>query len=190
VFGQNHLFVKILFKQGFHYSKVFQRFQSCSQVRRIQNPCQPSERRVIPSRRPSVHCSIRPDDVSYRLDTRQTKHHPSGRSTFSIQTSTISRSYCSSIVSVRTSQQPVRTSISDRSASDSFQVHFRKDFFNHPDDMDSRPDTLIHKARIPIQTSPSGRQSALVRTCVLQLRKLPIRLQPSRRLPTMVQTCA
>jgi hypothetical protein len=31
---------------------------------------QPSGRCVIPSRRPSVYCSIRPDDVSYRPDAR------------------------------------------------------------------------------------------------------------------------
>jgi hypothetical protein len=54
--------------------------------------------------------------------------------------------------------------------------------------VDSRPDALIHKARIAIQISPSGRQSALVLTRVLQLKKLPNRLQPSGRLPIMVRT--
>jgi hypothetical protein len=38
----------------------------------FQVPCQPSGRCVIPSGRPSVCCSIRPDDVSFRLDIRQT----------------------------------------------------------------------------------------------------------------------
>jgi hypothetical protein len=38
--------------------------------------------RAIPSGRPFVHCSIRLDDVPYRPDSRQTKHHPSGRRTF------------------------------------------------------------------------------------------------------------
>jgi hypothetical protein len=70
------------------------------------------------------------------------------------------------------------------------KFNLREDFFNHPDDVDSRPDVLIHKARIAIQISPSGRQSALVRTRVQQLRKLPIRLQPSERLLTMVRTRA
>jgi hypothetical protein len=37
---------------------------------------------AIPSGRTSVHCSIRPDDVPYHLDTRHTKHHPSGRRIF------------------------------------------------------------------------------------------------------------
>jgi hypothetical protein len=35
--------------------------------------------RAIPSERPSVHSSIRLDDVPYRPDARQTKHHPFGR---------------------------------------------------------------------------------------------------------------
>jgi hypothetical protein len=38
----------------------------------FQVPCQPSGRCVIPSGRPSVYCSIHPDDVSFRLDFRQT----------------------------------------------------------------------------------------------------------------------
>jgi hypothetical protein len=38
--------------------------------------------RAIPSERPSVHCSICPDEMPYRPDARQTNHHPSGRRTF------------------------------------------------------------------------------------------------------------
>jgi hypothetical protein len=38
----------------------------------FQVPCQPFGRCVIPSGRPSVYCSIRPDDVSFRPDIRQT----------------------------------------------------------------------------------------------------------------------
>jgi len=53
--------------------------------------------RAIPSGRPPAHCSIRPDDVPYRPDARQTKYHPSGRRAFSVRTSTVSRSYCSSL---------------------------------------------------------------------------------------------
>jgi hypothetical protein len=92
------------------------------------------------------------------------------------------------LASVRTSQQPVRTSISDRSASDSFQVQNMGRLIHRPDDVVSRPDALINKARIAIQISPSGCQSALVQTRAHQLRKLTIRLQPSERLPLMVRT--
>jgi hypothetical protein len=91
------------------------------------------------------------------------------------------------LASIRTSQQPVRTSISDRSASDSFQAQNMGRLIHCPDDVVSRPDSLIHKARITIQISPSGRQSALVRTRVQLIWKLTIQLQPSGRLPLMVR---
>jgi hypothetical protein len=94
------------------------------------------------------------------------------------------------LASVRTSQQPIRTPISDRSALDSFQVQNMGRLIHRPDDVVSRLDALINKARIAIQISPSGRQSALVRTRAHQLRKLTIRLQPSGRLPLMVRTHA
>jgi hypothetical protein len=54
----------------------------------------------------------------------------------------------------------------------------------------SRPDALINKARIAIEISLFGRQSALFRTRVQLIWKLPIRLQPSGRLPLMVRTHA
>jgi len=38
----------------------------------FQVPCQPSGRCVIPSGHPSVYCSIRSDDLSFRPDIRQT----------------------------------------------------------------------------------------------------------------------
>jgi hypothetical protein len=94
------------------------------------------------------------------------------------------------LASVWTSQQPVRTSISDRSASDSFQVQDMGRLIHRPDDVVSRPDALIHKARIANQISQSGRQSALVRTRMQLIWKLSIRIQPSGRLPFMVRTHA
>jgi hypothetical protein len=45
---------------------------------------------------------------------------------------------------------------------------------NHPDDVVSRPDALLLKARIAIQISPSGRLTAVVRTRIHQRRKLLI----------------
>jgi hypothetical protein len=93
-------------------------------------------------------------------------------------------------VSVRTYQQPVRTPLSDRSASDSFQVQNKGRWYTNSDDVVSRPDALIHKARIAIQISLSGHQLALVRTRVQLIWKLPIRLQLSGRLSIMVRTSA
>jgi hypothetical protein len=51
-----------------------------------------------------------------------------------------------------------------------------------PDNVVSRLDALINKARLAIQISSSGRQSALVWTRAHQLRKLLIWLQPSGRM--------
>jgi hypothetical protein len=94
------------------------------------------------------------------------------------------------LASIWTSQQPVRTSINDRSASDSFQVQNMGRLIHRPDNVVSCPDVLINKARIAIQISPSGSQSALVRTRAHQLRNLSIRLQSSGHLPLMVRTHA
>jgi hypothetical protein len=120
---------------------------------------------------------------------RQTdQHHQSGRHIFSAWTLHCIEKLLFQLASFQTSQQPVRTHISTRTVSDSFQVPIKGRSINRPDDVVYRPDARLLKARIAIQLSPSGRQSALVRTRAHQLRKLPIRLQPSGRLPLLVQT--
>jgi hypothetical protein len=122
-----------------------------------------------------------PDDVSSRLDVNlstvpsvRMTYHPVGtpdrlassvRTTcFSVRTLHCIEKLLFQLESVWTSQQPVRTSISDRSASNSFQVQNKGRLIHRPDDVVSRPDALINKARVAIQIPPSGRQSALVRT--------------------------
>jgi hypothetical protein len=115
--------------------------------------------------RPSI---IRPDSVHFRPDPL------------------LSRDVSIQLASVRTSQQPIRTPLGTRLVSDSFQVPIKERSFNSPDDVVSRPDARLLKARIVIQISPSGRLSALVRTCVQLIWKLQIRLQPSGRLPLMI----
>jgi hypothetical protein len=113
VFGQNHLFVKIPSYKGFCYSEEFQKILSTSQkisssLSAVQTPIcllfHPSGRRTLPSRRQSdqessarTTCIFRPD--LYCIE-KLLFHH----------------------VSVRTYQQPVWTPLSDRSASNSFQV--------------------------------------------------------------------
>jgi hypothetical protein len=76
---------------------IFQKTLHCEKARRFQIPCQTSERRVIPSGRPSVHCSIRPDYVSFPSERQTDKHHPSGPRNFPFEPSTVSRSFCSSL---------------------------------------------------------------------------------------------
>jgi hypothetical protein len=94
------------------------------------------------------------------------------------------------LASVWTSQQPVRTPLCTRPTPDSFQVPIKGRSTNRPDDVVSRPNACLHKARIVIQIHPFGRQTALVQMRVHQRRKLPIRLQQSGKLPIMVRTCA
>jgi hypothetical protein len=69
------------------------------------------------------------------------------------------------------------------------KFRIRENWYTRPNDMDSRLDALIHKARIAIQISPSGWQSALVRTRVHQLMKLPIRLQSSEHAHSKYGNC-
>jgi hypothetical protein len=130
--------------------------QKCFIVKRFPVPCQPSGRCVIPSRRrsvtvPSVRTSchtvrtpdrpsiILSDDVHFRPD------HP------------LCREGSVQLASTRTSQQPVRTPLCTRPAPDSFQVPIKGRSTNCPDDVVSRPDARLHKARIAIQIHPSGR---------------------------------
>jgi hypothetical protein len=154
-------------------SEHFQKTLHCEKDRRFQIPCQPSGRRVIPSGRPSVHCSIRPDNVSYCPDARQTSI---------IRPDDVSFRPDPPLYREASVPACIRPDLS-ASHPDVHQGSISFRFFpsldmgrliHRLDDMVSRPDALIHKARIAIQISPSGRQSALVRTRAHQLRKLPI----------------
>jgi hypothetical protein len=103
----------------------------------------------------------RPDDVSSRPDSQlskalavrrtcqivrthiKLKHHWSGRSGFPPGHSFVSRSFeLLQLASVRTIQQPIRTTLSVRSSFRiSFQTQIWEDCCNRPDDVDSRTDT-------------------------------------------------
>jgi len=117
----------------------------------------------------------RPDDVSYCPDaqlsnasavrtTCQTvrthiilKHHPFGQREFPSGPFSVSRSFeLLWLASFRTFQQPVRTILSVRSSFRiSCQTQIWEEWYNRPDDVDSRPDALIHKAER--QSAWSGR---------------------------------
>jgi hypothetical protein len=70
VFGQNHLCVNDAVNRDSTF-RVMSEDSAC-ESEEFQVPYQLSGRCVIPSGRPSVYCSIRPDDVSCRSDIRQT----------------------------------------------------------------------------------------------------------------------
>jgi hypothetical protein len=107
------------------------------------NPLQPSGRRHIPSRSPTIQSIIRPDDENF----------PS--SPYSV-----SRSFeLFKLSSVRTFQQDVRTTLSVRPAMGFLsKTQIWEDCCNRPDDVDFHPDALIDKASIAFKIQTSGRK--------------------------------
>jgi len=178
----------MLFYQGFHYSEWCQKILPASQ--KISGSL--SAVRTIEPSLPTPICPLFHlfgwRAIPSGLPTDQAS---SVRTTYIyVRTFTVSRSYCSSLHSSGRLSSPFgRLSVINQLRILS-KFNLREDCFDRPDDVDSRPDALIHKARIAIQISPSGRQPALVRTRVQQLWKFSIRLQPSGRLPIMGRTRA
>jgi hypothetical protein len=162
--------------------------QKCFRVRRFSVPCQPSGRSNHPVQTTICHCSIRPDGQRAILSGLQTDQASSVRTTcLSVRTLHCVEKVLSSLhPSGRFSSTSRCLSVLDQFQI-SFQVPRKGRSINHPDDVVSRPDARLLKARIVIQISPSGRLTVVVRTRVHQRRKLPIRLQPSGQLPIMVR---
>jgi hypothetical protein len=74
-------------------------------------------------------------------------------------------------------QQPVQTTLTVRSSFRiSFQTQIWEDCCNRPDDVDSLPDALIHKASIAIQIQTSGRQQHGLDVCASDMEIGCIRL--------------
>jgi hypothetical protein len=158
----------------------YEDFGSLSIVRTIEPSRPDAHLTTVPSVRTTCHTvrtPIRPSII--RLDDMHFRPDPPMCREVSIQ-----------LASVRTSQQPVRTPLSTRPVSNSFQVSIKERSINRPDDVVSRTDARLLKARIAIQISSFGHQPALVWTCMQLIWKLPIQLQPSRRLSIMVRTRA
>jgi hypothetical protein len=121
------------------------------QVRRIQVPVSHPDDRAIPSERPSVHCSIRPDDVSSHPDAIQTSIIRPDEVFIPSGPHTVSRSLCASLHPFGSfSSTSGRLPILDQLLI-SFQVPRKGRSINHPDDMVSRLDKRLRKARIAIQ---------------------------------------
>jgi hypothetical protein len=142
----------------------FQKTRHCEKFEDFRFPVsRPDEVSSCPDVPLSTVPSVR-TTCSSRPDARQTSIIRPDDVSFSVHTLHCIEKLLFQLVSVRTSQQPVRTPISTRTVSDSFQVPIKGRLINLPDDVVSRPDARLLKARIAIQISPSGRQSALVRT--------------------------
>jgi hypothetical protein len=139
---------------------------SACESEEFQVPCQPSGRCVIPSGHPSVYCSIRPDDVSFRPDIRQTSIiSPDDVLLPSGHLHRIEKLLCQLSPSGRFSSTSGRLLVLER-FTDSFQVPRKGRSINSPDDVVSRPDAYLRKARIAVQNGPSGHLTAVVRTLV------------------------
>jgi hypothetical protein len=129
-------------------------------------PCQPSGQSVIPSGRPSVQSIICPEDVDSRLDLplcREASNcpsfHPSGRF----------------------SSPSGRHLVFDKASGFFSKTQLWEDRCYRPDDVDFRPDALIHKASIAIQIQTSRRQSSWserssirYQNCVHQISRLDV----------------
>jgi hypothetical protein len=125
----------------------------------FQVPCQLSGR-------PSVYCSIRPNDVLFRPNIRQTSiicpddvFLPSGH------LHRIEKLLCQLAPSGRFSSTSGRLSVLEQ-FTDSLQVSRKERSLNHPDDVVSRPDASLRKARIAVQNELSGHLTAVVWTLV------------------------
>jgi hypothetical protein len=106
--------------------------------------CQPFGWRVIPSRRPSP------------------KHHPSGRRELSVQTFPYVEKFWTTPACIRLDVSAARPNNSQ--CSTSFRISFQNTVIGrslqNPDDVDSCPDALIHKASIAFKIQTFWRQSA------------------------------
>jgi hypothetical protein len=118
--------------------------------------------------------------VTYCPDAQLSKHHPSRRSSTkasSVRTTWIFVQTFLCVEKLRTAPASIRPDVSTARLDDSQCSIKLQDFFpntiwedrcNHPDNVDSHPDTLIHKANIVIQIQTSGRQSAWSRCACIK----------------------
>jgi hypothetical protein len=141
---QNHLFVKMLFNKDSAIQKCFQKTLHSLQVRKF-NSLPAVRWRVIPSGRPSVQSIIRPDDVDSRPNLPLCRE----------------ASNCSSLHPFRRfSSSSGRLSVFNQALGFLSKTQIWEDCCNHLNDVDSRPNALIHKASIVIQIQMFERQSS------------------------------
>jgi hypothetical protein len=141
VFGQNHLCVN----DAANRDSTFQ-----SEVRRI-----------------SKFPVSRPDDVSSRPDAHLSTV-PSVRTTcfFRPDTYIVSRSFCSNLLGQDVSAARSDTYQFSNGSLILSKVSRNGRSINRPDDVVSRLDAYLRKARIVVQNEPSGHLTAVVRTLV------------------------
>jgi hypothetical protein len=156
--GQNHFFVKMLLNRDSAIQSASRRFYTVYKSEKS-DPLQPSRRRDIPSGRPHVQSIFRPNEENF----------PSGPSSMLRSLKLLQ------LASVRTFQQHVRTTLGVRPAMGfPSKIQLWEDRCNRPNDVDSRPDTLIHKTSIAFKSrcldvsplGPEERASDMEITCI------------------------
>jgi len=157
VFGQNHLYVRML-QTGIPLFRVkSEEFQSSLSA--VRTMCHPVRTLICLLLHPSGRCVI-----PSGLQTVQ--HHPSGRRASSIRTlHCIEKLLCQLAPSGRFSSTSGRLSVLER-FTNSFQVPRKGKSINRPNDVVYRPDAYLRKARITVQNEPSEHLTAVVRTLV------------------------
>jgi len=150
VFGQNHLCV-MMRQTGIPLFRVkSEEFQSSLSA--VRTMCHPVQTPICLLFHPSGHQTY--------------KHHLSERRASSVRTPTSYREASVPACSVRTFQQHVRMPISSRTVHWFFPSSRKGRSINRPDDVVSRPDAYLRKARIAVQNEPSEHLTAVVRTLV------------------------
>jgi hypothetical protein len=157
VFGQNHLYVRMLQKGIPLFRVKSEEFQSSLSA--VRTMCHPVRTPICLLLHLSGRCVI--------PSGRQTlQHHPSGRRASSVRTlHCIEKLLCQLAPSGRFSSTSRRLSVLER-FTDSFQVPRKGRSINRPDDVVYRPNAYLRKARIVVQNEPSGHLTAVVWTLV------------------------
>jgi hypothetical protein len=157
VFGQNHLYVRIL-QTGIPLFRVkSEEFQSSLSA--IRTMCHPVWMPICLLLHLSGRCVI-------PSGCQTVQHLPSGRRASSVRTlHFIEKLLCQLAPFGRFSSTSGRLSVLER-FTDSFQVPRKGRSINRPDDVVYRSDAYLRKVRIAVQNEPSGHLTAVVRTLV------------------------
>jgi hypothetical protein len=142
--GQNHFYVMLHLNRDSAIQKSSRRFCTVYKSEKS-DPLQPFGRRDIPFGCPIVQSIIRSEDENF----------PSGPSSVSNIFELLQLAF------VLTFQQHVRTSLSVRLGMGFLsKTQIWEDSCNHPDDVDSHPDVLTHKASRAFKIQTFGCQSS------------------------------
>jgi hypothetical protein len=133
-------------------------FRRLCTVKKIEDFSFPVSRSDDVSSRPDAHLSTVPSvrtTCSSQPDARHTSIIRPDDVSFLSRPYTVSRSFCSSLHPSGHLSSPSGPPLNTRTVSNSFQVPVKGRSINRLDDVVSRPDARLLKARIAIQMSPS-----------------------------------